>query len=261
MVGSSETYGKFVREPFPDKLQLALGIPVVNFGCMYAGVSVFADEDAVLAACSEAVLTIVQVMGAQNMSNRFYSVHPRRNDRFLKASETLRAMYPETDFTDYNFTRHLLASLKRHSEQGFALVEAELRQAWLARMRQLIGKIESPVALLWMSDRSPDDTFDPEVSSDPLFVDRALLDDLRPDVADIVEIVASPAAREEGLDDMIHAPMEAPAAAQLPGPLFHEETAQALARAVPRILSLSRIGASAERTESVFRSGRVTASQ
>ena len=43
-------------------------------------------------ALAVARLTVLQVTGAQNMSNRFYSVHPRRNDRFLKASPLLRAM-------------------------------------------------------------------------------------------------------------------------------------------------------------------------
>lgn len=256
VLGSSETYGKFVASPFPDRLQANIGVPVVNFGCMYAGVSIFIDDDAVLSACSDAKLTIIQVMSAHNMSNRLYSVHPRRNDRFLKASETLRAMYPATDFTDFNFTRHLLTSLQRESEQGFALVEAELRQAWLGRMRLLINKIESPVVLLWMSDRRPSEAGSLDDKCGPYFVDAHLLNELAPDVAEIVEVVASDEARDESLEDMVYAPMEAPAASEMPGPLHHEETAQALARAVPKLLSSPRPKQRASETAPFFRSGR-----
>ncbi|NRA98455.1 MAG: hypothetical protein HRU32_01340 [Rhodobacteraceae bacterium] len=256
VLGSSETYGKFVETPFTDRLQTDLSLPVVNLGCMYAGVSVFVDDDAILSACSDAKLTIIQVMSAQNMSNRFYTVHPRRNDRFLKASETLRAMYPTTDFTDFNFTRHLLTSLKRESEQGFALVEEELRQSWLARMRLLISKIDGPVALLWMSDRKPGDQFDLDRSAGPHFVDAELLDQLAHDVVGVVEVVASEEASAEELTDMVYAPMEAPAAAELPGPIFHEETARTLARAVPEMLASSRGKRRAAEAAPMFRSER-----
>ncbi len=61
-------------------------------------------------------MTVIQVMGAHNMSNRFYAVHPRRNDRFLRASlGCCKTIYPEVDFTEFNFTRHMLTALATHS--------------------------------------------------------------------------------------------------------------------------------------------------
>ncbi len=36
-------------------------------------------------------------MGAQNLSNRFYAVHPRRNDRFLRASTLMKTIFREVD--------------------------------------------------------------------------------------------------------------------------------------------------------------------
>jgi hypothetical protein len=242
VLGGTETYGKYVAAPFPAVLGERIGLPVVNFGCMHAGVNVFVDDDSVLAACGEADLTVIQVMGAANMSNRLYSVHPRRNDRFLKASPALRALYPSLDFTEFNFTRHLLTALEGHAPEAFATVRQELRDAWLGRMRMLLRKIGGRVVLLWMSNRAPGHGADRATGADPLFVDRTLIEALRPDVTDIVEVVASDAARTDGLDGKIFAPMEAPAAMEVPGPLFHHEVADALAACLAVHLKRERPG-------------------
>ncbi|MEZ5723123.1 MAG: DUF6473 family protein [Paracoccaceae bacterium] len=84
------------------------------------------------------------------MSNRFYAVHPRRNDRFLRASNLLKTIYREVDFTEFNFTRHLLTRLKELSEDKFMMVEQELK-AWVARMKTLVSKIEPE----WCCSGSP----------------------------------------------------------------------------------------------------------
>lgn len=242
VLGGSETYGKFVIAPFPALLETRLGLPVVNFGCMHAGVSAFSDEDAVLAACAEAEVTVIQIMGAANMSNRLYSVHPRRNDRFLKASAALRGLYPQVDFTEYNFTRHLLTALEASDASAFTAVRDELRDAWVGRMRLLVRKIGGRVVLLWMSHRRPEDDGASPAGGDPLFIDRAAIDALAGDVADIVEVVASDAARDEGLDHKVYAPMEAPAAMEVPGPRFHHEVATALADRLPQVMKRKRPG-------------------
>ena len=82
-----------------------------------------------LSACANAQVTVIQILGAHNMSNRFYTVHPRRNDRFLRASPMLRGIYHDVDFTEFNFTRHMLSRLREISEERFALVVEELKTA------------------------------------------------------------------------------------------------------------------------------------
>ena len=81
-VGSSETYGKFIKEPFPALVEQQLGRACVNFGLLNAGVDAFVHDPFVRNTAAQADVTVVQIMGAQNMTNRFYAVHPRRNDRF-----------------------------------------------------------------------------------------------------------------------------------------------------------------------------------
>ena len=78
VIGGSETYGKFVERPYPDLLQDMTGFPVVNLGCANAGADVFALDETVMDICKNAEITVIQLTGAQNISNRYYSVHPRR---------------------------------------------------------------------------------------------------------------------------------------------------------------------------------------
>ena len=85
-------------------------------GICSAGVDVFCADETVLSACNDARAVVFQVMGAHNLSNRYYTVHPRRNDRFLKASALMRNQFPEIDFTEFHFTRHLLTALRKDND-------------------------------------------------------------------------------------------------------------------------------------------------
>jgi hypothetical protein len=203
---------------------------VVNLGNMNAGIDVYVGDQTVMDACAGAAATVLQVSGAQNMSNRFYAVHPRRNDRFLRASNLLKTIYREVDFTEFNFTRHLLSRLKEISEDKFVMVEQELKDAWVARMKTLVSKIESPVVLLWLADHSPDDvTSCTAEGSDPLFVDREMLREVMPYAAETVEVVVNAPEVEEGFAGLVYSEMEAPAARGVLGTVAHEKAAEALA--------------------------------
>ena len=232
IVGGSETFGKFVAAPFADLLERRLKEPVVNLGVMQAGLTLFLDDPAVLNIASCARLTIVQLFGAQNMSNRFYSVHPRRNDRFLSASDRLQSLYPDVDFTEFNFTGHLLLALEERHPGHFQQVIAELRTAWVHRMTTLLQSISGECLLLWMSDRAPDSPSNTSVADDPMFLDRSMIDRLLPHASGLVEVVASARAKGEGLDMRGYLPGEEAAALALPGPRFHAEAADALAEAI-----------------------------
>ncbi|HCQ67034.1 MAG TPA: hypothetical protein DIU07_18645 [Rhodobacteraceae bacterium] len=230
VLGGTEAYGKFVARPFANLAEEISGTKVVNLGNMNAGIDVYSGDQTVLDACGGAAATVLQVSGAQNMSNRFYAVHPRRNDRFLRASSLLKTIYREVDFTEFNFTRHLLGRLKDISEDKFVMVEQELKEAWVARMKMLVSRIESPVVLLWLADHSPDDvTSCTAEGSDPLFVDRQMLHEVMPYAAATVEVVIDARAIEDGFAGLVYSEMEAPAARGMLGTVAHERAAEALA--------------------------------
>lgn len=237
MLGGAETYGRFVEVPFPALVEERTGSKVVNLGCVNAGIDAFAADPSVLDVCSGARLTVVQVLGAQNMSNRFYAVHPRRNDRFLRASTLLKTIYRDVDFTEFNFTRHLLTALRADNAEKFAMVEEELKEAWVARMKTLVAKINARVVLLWLSDHDPETyTTCTEHGGDPLFVDREMLERVRPYVSGVVEVVVGPDEITDGMQGLVYNELEEPMARELLGVSAHEKAARALNPVIEALL-------------------------
>ena len=236
-LGGTETYGKFVSAPYPDLLERELGMPVANLGCMSAGPDVFLHEPEVTRIAAQACVTVVQLLGAQNLSNRYYVVHPRRNDRFLGATPLLRSIYPRMDFTEFNFTRHMLRSLQQSSTDRFEVVAEELRAAWVTRMKQLLTRLTGRTILLWMSEvPPPSPTRRGDLVRAPLLVDSEMVAAIRPMASAYVEAVSSAEARSQGMAGMDYAPFEAAAATGLPGPLVHREVADALLPAINRLI-------------------------
>lgn len=235
-LGGTDTYGRFVETPFVAQTERIVQRPCVNFGSVNAGLDLYLNDPAVLDAAAGASLTVIQVMGAQNMSNRYYSVHPRRNDRFLRASKILQSVFSEVDFTQFHFTRHMLKHLHDLSQDRFELVVEELRNAWTARMKMVLGTLRGPAVLLWCADHAPAESDWSALGQDPLFVDRTMIEVLRPRVAAVVEVVASSEAQAEGTQGMVFNEFEACAAAELLSVRTHGEIAEALGAVLPELL-------------------------
>ena len=234
-VGGTETYGKFITNPYPSLVEKSLGLPCVNFGLMNAGIDAFVHDPFVIEAARKADVTVVQVMGAQNMTNRFYTVHPRRNDRFVAASTLLQTIYREVDFSEFNFNKHMLNDLLTLSPGRFDAVKMELRQAWLARMRLMLGGIKGKTVLLWFSSDAPpeqDVNDGTGLGSDPLFITRQMMDEVTSMVTKVVRVSASPEATDAGTQGMVFGELDALAAQQMLSPLAHEEAAAEVVDAI-----------------------------
>lgn len=235
-LGGTETFGKFIDHPFPDLLEEKTGVTCVNFGWPNAGIDVFAGDRALLDCASRSQLCILQVPCAINMSNMYYRVHPRRNDRFLQATEAMRTLFDEVDFTEFSFTRHMLGRLQALSPEKFAYIREELASVWVAGMQGLIGRIDAPVVLLWLSARAPERAADrPDLRADPALVNREMLDALRPMAHRLVELSLGEAAR--GADPgRSRAAQDRRAAHQVLGPEAHRQAAEALSAVVEEIV-------------------------
>lgn len=229
-LGGSETYGRFVARPWPALLEDRLRLPVLNLGCMNAGADIYLQDQAALDLAARARAVVVQLTGAQGLSNRYYTVHPRRNDRLVRVTPLLQSLFPDVDFTQFHFIRHMLAALQDHDHDAFEVVAEELRATWVARMKALLRAVTAPTVLLWLADHAPPSPCRrADLRSDPLLVDAEMLATLRPMVRAVVQVLPGAAARLSGLEGMIFDPIEAPAAAFLPGPMIHDEVAAALA--------------------------------
>lgn len=231
-LGGTETFGRFVPRPFPTLVGQQTGVTTLNLGFPSGGVDVFNEDASVLELARRAELRVVQVFGAQNLSNRLYQVHPRRNDRFVRPSRHLRVLFEDVDLTDVHFTGHLLSKLRAQAEDRFDLVADDLRVAWQARMEALIERIGTPTILLWLSTRRPDDS-DRAGTDAPLFVSRSMLDALQRPGVTVTEVFLDPAALRE-TDGMVFGDFDIGAAQGLPGPAQHHEIADRVIADLPR---------------------------
>ncbi|WP_216665536.1 DUF6473 family protein [Pseudoruegeria sp. HB172150] len=236
-IGNTETFGRFISEPYPELLERSLGTPCINLGCRDAGLDAFLANPSLIDIAAGSRVTVIQVMGAISMSNRFYTVDPRRNDYFIRAGRKLKDIYPEVDFREFERTEHMLTALARTCPKRLQLVRRELQTAWVARMRALVGQIPGPVVLLWMSDHAPYSRQDGgTICHEPLFVDRAMLNAVCETGAQLIEVVATQAEIDAGLPDMIYGQFEAEAACEMLGPVVHRRVARVLCDALLPIL-------------------------
>ena len=231
-IGGADTYGRFIERPYPMLVERALGKTCVNFGVVDGGVDMILQDEAVLDICRKAETAVIQITGAQNISNRFYKVHPRRNDRFMGPSSVLKAIYRDVDFSVFSTNRQMLGALFANSPDRFETVVIELRTAWLARMKTLIDRIGQHCVLLWFADHLPTEkpwvALGDQLHADPLFVTRAMIEELRPLVREIVMVRPSAAALGRGTAGMYFEPDQLRQAAELLGPDCHVEAAEAL---------------------------------
>jgi len=236
-VGGTETYGRFIEKPFPSLVEEETGLVCANFGCLNAGIDVFAHDPFVPGAAADAKITVMQVMGAQNMTNRFYSVHPRRNDRFVAPSDLLRTIFREVDFSEYHFNKHLLMGLQKVSPERFETVYKALQSAWVARMLLMMGQMRGKTILLWFAGHGPSDhsTEHAGLGPDPLFVTRSMMEQVEPYVTKVLKVVPSRRARQDGTNGMVFNPLEAHTAEELLGVQAHEEAAAAISQAIAEL--------------------------
>ena len=236
-LGGNETYGKFIPDPYPDLVEEELGHGSVNLGCPNAGLDVYLNEPGLMEIASRAEVVVLQVMCAANLSNCFYTVHPRRNDRFLGATPLLKALFRDVDFTDFSFTRHMLFTLHAQSPDRFAVVVDELRATWLDRMTELMSRLPKRTILLWIADQPPQSAARcASLDQEPLLVDAEMMAAITPMARTYVEVISRPENRGQRLGNMAFAPTEAQAAASVPGPEVHRDASRLLSKALENAL-------------------------
>ena len=225
--GGTTTYGKFVPVPFPDLIDAQIDATCVNFGCQHAGIDVYVSDPFLRDVATTAQVTVIQITSPSNISNRFYRVHARRNDRLFEASELLRAIYRELDFGAFNFINHMLHHLYEVSPDRFLTILNELQTTWMSRMRLLLSQIAGETILLWTSDFAPPELAT-DIDADPAFITRTMLDELSLQASDLVEIKACSGARSLDTEGTVFTDMEAAAAPNMLGPQVHREIAEKL---------------------------------
>ncbi|MFC3613851.1 DUF6473 family protein [Lutimaribacter marinistellae] len=228
-LGGTETFGRFVAVPFAVRLEARLGAPCVNLGVPGLGIDALLNDPELPRIAAQAELVILQLPGAAGLSNRLYRVHPRRNDRFLAASDRLRRLYPEVDFTEYHFVRHLLGDLAILCHDRFEEVAHELRTAWTARMRLLVERLGDNVVLLHL--RYTGDLVTQQggaLGPDPCLVTQDMVSAIAPKALSVLALEVRPSGESEEVEDMLFGTLQQPAAEHLIGPATHDMIARKL---------------------------------
>ncbi|MEX0349255.1 MAG: DUF6473 family protein [Paracoccaceae bacterium] len=225
-LGGAETFGRFVPSPFCELLERRLKRKTVNLGGVNCGLDAWLADPDLISVASGAELCVLQLPVLHQLSNRFYRVHPRRNDRFLRASEQLQALYPEVDFTEFHFTGHLMHRLKAVDSGRFLTVQTELERAWQSRMQQLIAVLDTSVVLLRLQ------TLTEEASGDPVPLSAQMLARIAPNAQAVLDVPVHPAAESMELGDMIFGTLQQPVAEHMLGPATHQIIADRLVRTI-----------------------------
>jgi hypothetical protein len=183
-VGSAHTFGRFVRRPYPLLLSEALGGETLNLGFGAAGPSFFLNSPGLLDHIGRAQVVIVQVLSGRSQGNSLLDLSNHGIHGFSGA------MGSETSVRD--FYTWLLS-------QGPATVRsvlAETRANYVAATQELLWRIKPPKILFWFSVRTPDyvEKFELPIrkffGAFPQFVNRAMIDALRPHADAYVECVS-----------------------------------------------------------------------
>lgn len=232
-IGGTETFGRFVPDPFPACLEKRLKEPCVNLGCVNGGLDAVLHDPELRRLAQMAEYCVFQAPGAQNLSNRYYRVHPRRNDRFVAASKQLTQLYPDVDFTEFHFNKHMLGRLHALSPVRFDEVRQELQAAWSARMRSALVELGSHVVLVCLRYQQTAGVGAQGVlGAEPLLVTEQMIAHLREHCRAVVEIPVRTAGVSDELGDMLFGTLQQPAAEHMLGPVTHEIIADRIYRAI-----------------------------
>ena len=240
-IGGAETFGKFSPVTYPQILEEHLGMPCANWGTPGAGPGFFFKDPVLLEACSRAKVCVISVMSAHSMSNRLFNVFIRRNERLRGVSEMMQALYPEVDFSHYRFVGNMLNQVHDISPERFNVVAIEMRNAWLARMKELLSDIETPKVLLWFAQHHPEEAeaFSPAEARRvlPGFVTRKMVSEIAPLVDVFVEYVADPESAAGGEEDRYNSRRGEAVARRFPSAVMHREVATLLTTPVEALLT------------------------
>lgn len=145
-LGGQKTYAEDIVLPFSQQLERRFGVPVVNMGIPYSGPDAVFDDKDLSTVISGAEMVIFEPLSMVNHTNPFYRVHPRRNDRFICPMPALTTLYPEMDFTDCHFTKHLLCKLLVCDPARFETVRDALEHEWTIKMQRLARLMRRAIA-------------------------------------------------------------------------------------------------------------------
>lgn len=259
-LGAAQTFGTFVRYPFPAIVAERMPTAVLNLGIGGAGPGRFLMDQPLIDCANEGRLAVVQVMSGRSAENSEYEVLDGCSSiRRRGTNENWR--FAEAVWEELHQTR---------SSEDVARLIHETQQDWLEKMQRLLSSITVPKMLLWISGRSPNVDAKPFSSGEfasmrtfPHFVDENMLNDLKSQCEGFVDATSLRGLPQALSSKATGAPTSVDRAeggftyqSGYPSPEMHEEIASRLIPEIRRVLNednwVSRLRRSS-RTESLPR--------
>ena len=100
----------------------------------HSGAGFYTEDDAIHEIIENAQVVFVEAPSVVNQYNPFYCVHPRRNDRFVTALGPLYDLFPEADFVECHFIKHLITKLITIDAARAEIVFRTLQYEWVRNL-------------------------------------------------------------------------------------------------------------------------------
>lgn len=182
--GAAQTFGRFVRVPFPTMLGSVFNQDVLNLGFAGAGASFYLARPYLLNQLSTSRAAVIQVMSGRSTANSVFEAPDGRN--------TLIRRHDRKPMTDGPGYRWLLET--EGPDRAIAVVR-ETQERWVEETRALADAIQAPKILFWFSLR--DTAFEPSGGSVaelmgefPHFVSTGMIEAVRDKFDAYVECVS-----------------------------------------------------------------------
>lgn len=179
VLGDAQLFGRFQAEPFHKKVANVLNVPALNLSFRGAGPEFFL-QDWLLEPARKSRCIVLQVFSGRSvgcedypgmrMTARSGTEEPKR-DRL----EILNKIW----FEDRAYCKTLVERWQKN---------------YVRLMRELISKLEAPVVLAWMSERSPGDWTTSRIEKEPNFgaypqlITRSMVEEIEKDAFDYIEL-------------------------------------------------------------------------
>ena len=144
-IGAAQTFGTFVRYPFPAILSERLPRPTLNLGIGGAGPGRFLQDPALIDHANKGVFTVVQVMSGRSAENSEFELLDGCSSMRRRGSKD-RAVLAEVIWAQI---------IKERPQADLKRLIRETQEDWVNKMRALLDRISTPKALVWISRRRP----------------------------------------------------------------------------------------------------------
>ncbi|AKS46644.1 hypothetical protein SAMN05444287_1761 [Octadecabacter temperatus] len=151
-IGAAQTFGRFVKHPFPQQVGRFLERPVANLGFSGAGAEFYLKRPELMALLATSDTVVVQSMSARSVSAGVFKTArnngvlefqtgPCKSESYM-AEEAYRIVK-----TDYG-------------EDALLAQRKAVQDKWLEQHRELADQISGRKVFLWLSNEAPNDNLD-----------------------------------------------------------------------------------------------------